>query len=119
MLMDINFCRNTSAVWQFAGIVVRVFKIIIPVILIILGVVALGKAVIAADEKEIRTATNSLIKKFLAAVFIFFLPTIVSALFSLVPNFSDVEDDYKICISCIANPNKGKCQTAVNSAANN
>ena len=108
-----GFCYNTSVIFQFIGYIVMVLKIVIPAILIVIGVVALGKAVIADDDKEIKTAVNSLIKKFITAVFIFFIPTIVSALFSIVNGFSDVKPDYDICVKCITNPGKGTCSTAV------
>ena len=101
-----GFCWQTAGMWQFAGWAVLVLKIVIPAILIILGIVALGKAVIAADDKEIKTAVNSLIKKFIAAVVIFFIPQIVSALFSVVAGFKDVRPDYEVCVKCITNPTK-------------
>ena len=112
-LMEIGqangFCATTAPVWQFAGYAVLVLKIVIPSILIILGIVALGKAVIAADDKEIKTAVNSLIKKFIAAVIIFFIPNIVSALFGIVNGFKDVQADYDVCVKCITSPNSNKC----------
>lgn len=109
-----GFCYHTSGIWQFAGYAVMVLKIVIPAILIILGIVALGKAVIAADDKEIKTAVNSLIKKFIAAVIIFFIPAIVSALFGVVAQFNDVKADYEVCVECITRPTKNECKTAVN-----
>ena len=111
---DKGFCYQTSGIWQFAGYAVMVLKIVIPAILIILGIVALGKAVIAADDKEIKTAVNSLIKKFFAAVIIFFIPAIVSALFGVVAQFNDVQNDYEVCVNCITRPTKDPCKTAVN-----
>ena len=118
--MDMNsigtskgFCYQTSGIWQFAGYAVMVLKIVIPAILIILGIVALGKAVIAADDKEIKTAVNSLIKKFIAAVIIFFIPSIISGLFSVVAGFSSVKPDYEVCVKCISNPIGSTCKDAV------
>ncbi len=108
-----GFCYQTSGIWQFAGYGVMIFKIVIPVILIILGIVALGKAVISNDEKDIKTAINSMIKKFIAAVVIFFVPSIVSALFSAIGSFSDVKEDYEVCVKCITGPNKQTCKNAV------
>lgn len=108
-----GFCYNTSVVFQFIGYVVLVLKILIPVILIVLGVVALGKAVIAADDKEIKTAVNLIIKKFLAAVVIFFLPTIISTLFTIVNGASAIEKDYMVCVKCIASPTNSTCKNAV------
>lgn len=118
LLMEIGkadgFCATTAPVWQFAGYAVLVLKIVIPSILIILGIVALGKAVIAADDKEIKTAVNSLIKKFIAAVIIFFIPNIVSALFGIVNGFKDVQADYDVCVKCITSPNSNKCVAHLN-----
>ena len=108
-----GFCYSTSVVFQFIGYIVLVLKILIPVILIVLGIIALGKAVIAADDKEIKTAVNSIIKKFIAAVCIFFIPTIISALFSIVDTVSSVEADYNVCVKCITSPTKSTCKNAV------
>ena len=108
-----GFCYETSGIWQFAGYAVMVLKIIIPSILIILGIVALGKAVIAADDKEIKTAVNSLIKKFIAAVIIFFIPQIMSGLFKVVAGFKEVEPDYNVCVKCITSPRNSTCTSAV------
>ena len=120
MLLDIGtsngFCATTSPMWQFAGYAVMVLKIIIPSILIIIGIIALGKAVIAADDKEIKKAVNGLIKKFITAVVIFFIPSIVSALFSVVNGFRDVEADYQICVKCITSPTRDTCSGAVTRA---
>ena len=110
---DHGFCWQTSGIWQFAGYAVMVLKIVIPAILIILGIVALGKAVIAADDKEIKTAVNSLIKKFIAAVIIFFIPSIISGLFSVVAGFGSVKPDYDVCVKCISNPIGNTCHDAV------
>jgi len=110
MILDFGdangFCSNTAVVFQFIGQIVTILKIVIPVILIVLGVISFGKAVIAADDKEIKTATNLFIKKFIAAVVIFFIPTIVSALFNMIGSFSDVQADYQVCVKCITSPKK-------------
>ena len=108
-----GFCYNTSVVFQFIGYIVLVLKILIPSILIVLGVIALGKAVIAADDKEIKTAVNSIIKKFIAAVCIFFIPAIISAMFTIVNGFGDVKADYQVCVKCITSPTNSTCKNAV------
>lgn len=119
MLMAIQFCTKTAVVFQFIGYVVLVLKIVIPSILIVLGVISLGKAIIAADDKEIKSAANTFIKKFIVAVFIFFIPAIISALFSFVGGFAnDNQNDYEVCIKCISNPNGSTCAGKVSSANN-
>ena len=55
----------------------------IPILLIIMGTIDLGKAVMSSDDKEIKGATGKLIKRAIAAVAVFFVTTIVSLLMGL------------------------------------
>ncbi len=60
------------------------FQIGIPILLIILGTVDLGKAVISSDEKEVKAAQNRLIKRFIYAALVFFVTTFVSVVMNIV-----------------------------------
>ena len=61
----------------------------IPIILIILGMLDLGKAVIASKEDEIKAAQKLLIKRAIYALAIFFVVLIVQAVFGLLSNAGD------------------------------
>ena len=64
-----------------------VFPIIwigIPIILILLGTIDLGKAVISSDEKEVKAAQGRLIKRCIYAILIFFVSTLVSVIMNIV-----------------------------------
>lgn len=61
-----------------------IVQIGIPIVLIVLGTVDLGKAVISSDEKEVKQAQSRLIKRCIYAVAVFFITTIVTLLMSLV-----------------------------------
>lgn len=67
-----------------------IIQIGIPILLIILGSVDLGKAVMSSDDKEIKGATSKLIKRVIMAVAIFFVVTIVTIVMDL---FAQVDDD--------------------------
>ena len=56
-----NFCTDAKDLMEFLHTILVIFKIVIPVLLIIFGMIDLGKAVVASDEKDIKTATSSLI----------------------------------------------------------
>ena len=101
--MDLGFCAQTANIWKVLGYVVLIIKIVIPLLLIILGMVDLGKAVISSDEKAINKSVGSLIRRFIAAVVIFFVPTIVSALFNVLDISSGVTADYNKCVQCVTN----------------
>lgn len=56
----------------------------IPILLILLGTIDLGKAVIASDEKEVKAAQGRLIKRFIYAALIFFVPMLVGVVMNIV-----------------------------------
>ena len=105
-----GFCADTSNIWNVLGYVVTVFKIVIPLILIILGMVDLGKAVVSSDDKQISKSVSTLIKRFIAAVIVFFIPTVVSALFNALSIMNETElADYNVCVQCVTG---GNCDTS-------
>ena len=61
-----------------------IIQIGIPLLLIVLGTLDLGKAVISSDDKEVKAAQSRLIKRFIYAMLIFFVTTIVTLIMSLV-----------------------------------
>ena len=75
-------CNNTDllSITGIAKTVLRVLQIGIPIILLIFGTIDMGKAVMAGDEKEIKAATNILIKRAVAAVIVFLLFMVVSVI---------------------------------------
>ena len=57
--------------------ILGLIQIVVPIILIIVGAFDLAKAVMGSDEKEIKAATQKLIKRAIAAVSVFFISTAV------------------------------------------
>lgn len=73
--------------------ILPIIQIGIPIILIVMGSIDLGKAVLSSDDKEIKAGTGRLIKRAIAAVFVFFVTTIVSLVMGL---FSQSGNEDKI-----------------------
>ena len=106
-----GFCAETANIWKVLGYVVMIIKIVIPLILIILGMVDLGEAVVSNDDKAINNAVSKLLRRFIAAIVIFFIPTIVSALFNALNIRSEADKaDYNVCVQCITSVNS--CDTS-------
>ena len=77
-------CNGLLPVVQFIRRgVFPIIQIGIPIILIIMGSIDLGKAVLSSDDKEIKGATSKLIKRVIMAVAIFFVVTIVTLVMNL------------------------------------
>ena len=60
-----------------------IIQIGIPILLILMGTIDLGKAVLSSDDKEIKGATGKLIKRAIAAIAVFFVATIVSLVMNM------------------------------------
>lgn len=118
-MQDINFCASTISIWQMVGYFFLIVKILIPIVLILKGILALGKAVISDDDKEIKKNTSSLIQKFIIAVFIFFLPALMSSLYPMIKGFDEVKSDYDVCMECITKPKGNICKTTVDNYNSN
>lgn len=62
---------------------IPILQIGIPIILIVFGMLDLGKAVMAGKEEEMKKAQSALIKRCIYAVAVFFVVTIVTLIFNL------------------------------------
>lgn len=80
------YCDALKPIIAILKAVLTIVQIIIPILLIVLGTIDLGKAVIAQDEKEVKKAQSALIKRCIYAVAIFFVTTIVTLIMQLVGN---------------------------------
>ena len=95
-MSNLDFCYKTANIWQIIGYVFLILKIIIPLILIILGIIDVF----------------SLLKRIIAGIIIFFIPTIIRVIFSFVAGFNEeIQEDFGNCFDCLTNPN-GECDTS-------
>ena len=88
-------CGNLSL--SFSGtlpnavtLIIKVIQILVPVLLIIFGLIDLAKAVMAQKEDEIKKGQQTLIKRLIAGVIVFFVIALVKLLMSAVSGNSDV-----------------------------
>ena len=75
--MFLGICKDLDDVWHIVHMIILIIRILIPIALIVIGTIAFGKAIIADDDKEIKSSVTKLIKKVILAAFIFLLPAIV------------------------------------------
>ncbi len=77
-------CDDIAPLIRFIKGIFLLIQWAIPIILIIMGSIDLGKAVLSSDDKEIKQATGKLVKRAIAAVAIFFLVLLVRLVMQLV-----------------------------------
>jgi len=100
----VSFCKDTEEIWAVVGYVINFLKIAIPIIIILLATIDLGKAVMAGKEDEIKSAQKMLLKRIIYGVAIFFVTTIVQLAFSLVGQNVKGDKGSAHCFSCISDP---------------
>lgn len=79
--------------------IIVVIKIAVPILLVIFGMLDLGKAVVAQKEDEIKKGQQMFIKRAISAAIIFFVISIVQLLVSFVAG----DEGIMSCASCFIN----------------
>lgn len=111
-----GFCTQTADILNFAGWVITLVKIAMPILIIVFGVLDFGKAVVGADEKVIKKSVTTLGIRVVAGLVIFFIPSIIVWLFSLVNAYNNMSDDFGVCQTCLLAPWKCKVSSDAGSA---
>jgi len=94
MMQVLNVCNGVvsgglpSKLAYIISLVVTAIQIVVPILLIIWGMLDLGKAVMAQKEDEIKKGQQTFIKRLIAAAIVFFVVVIVKLLVGLVADDS-------------------------------
>ena len=93
---------------SIVGAVVNIIKIGVPIILIVLGMIDMGKAVASQKEDEIKKGQKTLISRVIAAAIVFFVVAIVQLMLSIV---SGATNDTNIwtCVCQLIGNDATKC----------
>ena len=86
--------ESLNPIWNVIGFIVKAIWIGIPILLIIFGMIDLGKAVIASKEDEVKKATKAFGKRFLYAVAVFLVVWLVQVVLSTVASVGEGAVNY-------------------------
>ena len=108
-LVDVVSCGGVNGIKDIPAVlpnlvslVVNIIKIVIPILLIIFGMIDLGKAVAAGKEDDIKKGQSVFMKRAIAAVTVFLVVAIVQLIFSLLVAQTG-DSGISGCISCFVN----------------
>ena len=96
-----GYCVPNSLISIVAS-VVNIIKIGVPIILIVLGMIDMGKAVATQKEEEIKKGQKTLMSRCIAAGIVFFVVAIVQLLFSIINGNTEGNTTWE-CISKFVN----------------
>ncbi len=112
-------CQSEAIVsFQLIGVVIYIIKILIPVMIIIIGSFSLGKAILTGDDKDTKKAFGLIVRKLIAGIIIFFVPTIINVVLNLVNELDIVQNKFELCSNCVFNPYGEICEEEVKFAKN-
>ena len=100
---DSATCGRLKEPLMFIGNIVLVVKIAIPIIIIALGMMDFFKAITGSKDEEIKKAAKSFVLRVAAGAIIFFIPTVISVVFSLISSWADLKGEFNACQKCILN----------------
>ncbi len=83
-ITEVEVCgagTTSLLVFQVIGYIILIIKILVPIILIVLGSIDLGKASLSGDDKAVKEAAIIFAKRVLIGLIIFFIPTILDFFF--------------------------------------
>ena len=86
---------------NLVSLVVNLIKIVVPILLVIYGMLDLGKAVMAQKDDEIKKGQQTFVKRLIAAIIVFFIIVIVKLVIGLVAeNGQGISDCIDQILSC-------------------
>ena len=91
--VDCNGVCVPHALIKIVGTVVNVIKIGVPIILIVLGMIDMGKAVASQKEDEIKNGQKKLLSRCIAAGITFFVVAIVQLLVGIISSAAESNND--------------------------
>lgn len=88
-----NINEGLNPLFNILGYVIMLFKIVIPILLIVFGMLDIGKSVVSGKPEEITKNFKAFGMRALAAILIFFIPSIVGIIMSAIGSSSSSETD--------------------------
>lgn len=109
----VNILRFIRAI----HIVVNIMKILVPIALIIIGSITLGKAAIGGEQDALSKAMTSLIKKTVIGLVIFLVPTFVNVFIKMINDDKDFSG-FSNCETCLSE-NTESCDLLIDALEQN
>ena len=106
-----NICDSEKnpgvmAAFKIGSFAILIIKIIVPIILIVLGMIDMGKAVVEANDDSIKKNAIVFARRLGIGVLIFFVPTLLLNIFDFVDGWDSVKNNYADCIDCLFDMSK-------------
>lgn len=108
--LNLQCDEGIISVFKIGGNVLFIIKIVVPILLIVTASVDMFKAVIGSDQDLVLKQTQIIIKRGIAAIIVFLLPSIIYFAFTSLVNIDSDLEKFDNLGMCLKEP--GSCQKA-------
>ena len=105
ILASLQLCdqESTLRTFKIVYIVLNIIKIIVPIIIIIIGTKDMMNVALTGKDEEMKLATKQLIKRIIAGLIVFLLPTIIDTVFRISASYEKTPSEFSSCSVCLTN----------------
>ena len=115
-----NLCNeDLMSIYELIGIVFKILKISIPLIIIAFGILDFYKSVVSVDDIKIKKSAIILSKRVVAGILIFLLPSIILFIFDSVGFDKQSSSCIYSCVLDTNNCNSSQENNVINNNNNN
>lgn len=99
---EINVCnQETVKAFIFIGKIISILKIAVPLIIIVFGMIDFFRAIFSNDEKAVKVSFNALLRRIIAGIIIFIVPSVIYMILDLmIKDFDEYNNEF-VCSKCI------------------
>lgn len=112
-----TFCRELAPILKMVGTLLTIFKVSLPLILIIVCIKDLALSVISKKPEDVKKRIINCTKSVLFSLLVYFVPTICMLAFSFVTGFNNITEnsgiDFDVCYDCMFRTDQKKCNEAI------
>ncbi|MCM1370349.1 MAG: hypothetical protein NC181_00450 [Clostridium sp.] len=103
LLANISWCmtEEIEVIQNIISTVILIVQIAIPILLIIFGMIDLGKAIVASKEDDIKKGQSIFIKRLITAIIVFLVIWIVKVVVRLVSSNTNTEANNESMWNCV------------------
>ena len=104
-VLDMAWCKGAdiAVVQNIVSTVILIIQVAVPILLIIFGMLDLGKAVVASKEDEIKKGQQTFIKRLMAAVIVFLVIFVVKIVINVIfTGKGDTDKEKQNVWNCVA-----------------
>lgn len=105
-MFNLVMCGSINVPDQLLGIVytiITLIKIVVPILLVVFGMLDLGKSVMSQKEDEIKKGQQTFIKRIIAAAIVFFVVFVVQLVINVVGKGDQASGGIQDCLNCAVN----------------